>query len=639
MQFLKPEYLFGLLALLIPILVHLFRLRRFQKQSFTNIALLKQIKLQTRRSSTLKKWIILLLRLLAIGCIILAFAQPYRPNAVNNNHPPEIIIFLDNSFSMQAKDQNGPMLTGAIQNIISQQFPTNSVSLFTNTETYRNRSIKELKQDLFDLEYTYQQLDFQSIVAKAKFLFSEDLSSEKYLIVISDFQHQDNKELILNFDSNFKILLVPKSPVSDQNAYIKAMSITPKLDEYTLEIHGGSSNSRYDSIPVSLFNGQRLIGKSILTQSNKLYTTFSLPKNKAIRGQVTIDDPGPEFDNTFYFNLPQQQKIKVLTIGQTPSNYLKRIFTDDEFLYQFSNYNEVNYNSIQQQDLVIINELNQVSNPLISSLDIFTKNGGTVLFVPSEKGTIDQYNRWLIPKQIRFDISTSKSKRLTTINFDHPIFEQAFEREVTNFQYPTIEPFFTINSSAMSLLEFEDNNPFLIERKGFFVFSSPLSSPNTNFTNSPLIVPTLYGIGKTCVKSTQLYYTIGQFNEIDLDYTLKNDAILNLTNAQSSFIPIQGMQNAKLKLSFENNPNKAGHYALSSKTDTVQHLSFNYDKKESQIKANTPIELNLKTTVNSIESAFESVKSEVNIKGLWKWFVIFALIFLIIEMLILKFFR
>ena len=85
---------------------------------------------------------------------------------------------------MQAKDQNGPMLTGAIQNIISQQFPTNSVSLFTNTETYRNRSIKELKQDLFDLEYTYQQLDFQSIVAKAKFLFSEDLSSEKYLIVI-----------------------------------------------------------------------------------------------------------------------------------------------------------------------------------------------------------------------------------------------------------------------------------------------------------------------------------------------------------------------------------------------------------------------------------------------------------------------
>lgn len=639
MHFLKPELLYALLALLIPILVHLFQLRRFQKQQFTNIAFLKQIKLQTRRSSTLKKWLVLLFRLLAVACIVLAFAQPYIPNKINNNKPPEIVIYLDNSLSMQAKDQNGPLLSGAVQDIITQEFPTANISLFTNNTTYKNQSIKELKKELLGLEYSYKQLDFQSVVAKSKLLFSKDASIQKYLIVVSDFQHQKQKDLSLNLNPKFKIILVPKKAVSNQNAYIEFLNITPKINDLKLGIQGGTSQSIQDSIPVSLFNGNKLIGKAILTKSNNFYTTFSLPKDNVIRGKISINDPGPEFDNIFYFNLYKEDKIKVLTIGENPSNYLNRIFTDDEFTYQFSTVNRLDYNSIQQQDLVIINEITQISNALESSLESFTTNGGTVLFIPSSEGAIDRYNNWLGTKQIRFDKRNTATKRLTTINFDHPIFEQSFERKVTNFQYPTIETFYALNCTATPLLNFEDSTPFLIQKNNLFVFSAPLTPSKSTFTKSPLIVPTLYGIGKSCLKTPQLYYTIGQYNEIDMDYNLKNDAALSISNEQSSFIPVQNMQNAKLKLSFENNPKTAGHYVLKSKADTIRFLSFNYPKKESEISHHNVQELDIKMSVNSIETAIESVKSEVNIKGLWKWFVIFALIFLTIEMLILKFFR
>ena len=63
MQFKNPELLFAFLLLVIPIIVHLFQLRKFQKTPFTNLKFLKEVTLQTRKSSQLKKWLVLLTRL------------------------------------------------------------------------------------------------------------------------------------------------------------------------------------------------------------------------------------------------------------------------------------------------------------------------------------------------------------------------------------------------------------------------------------------------------------------------------------------------------------------------------------------------------------------------------------------------
>lgn len=54
MQFKHPEILYALFALLIPIFIHLFQLQRFVKIPFTNVRFLKEIELQTRKSSRLK---------------------------------------------------------------------------------------------------------------------------------------------------------------------------------------------------------------------------------------------------------------------------------------------------------------------------------------------------------------------------------------------------------------------------------------------------------------------------------------------------------------------------------------------------------------------------------------------------------
>ena len=98
MQFKNPEILYFLALLIIPILVHLFQLQKFVKTPFTNVAFLQKLVRETRKSSRLKKWLILCVRMLLFTAILFAFSQPYFSNKhVNKNQ--HTFIYLDNSLS------------------------------------------------------------------------------------------------------------------------------------------------------------------------------------------------------------------------------------------------------------------------------------------------------------------------------------------------------------------------------------------------------------------------------------------------------------------------------------------------------------------------------------------------------------
>ena len=160
MQFKHPELLYALFLLLIPIIVHLFQLRRFQKVAFTNVQFLKQVTLQTRKSSQLKKWLILLTRLLLLSAIIFAFAQPYTSKLQNLKTNKETVVYLDNSFSMQAKGDKGELLKRAVQDIISAMDDTDELTIFTNNNTIKKATKNTVKDELLTLDYSSHQLDY-----------------------------------------------------------------------------------------------------------------------------------------------------------------------------------------------------------------------------------------------------------------------------------------------------------------------------------------------------------------------------------------------------------------------------------------------------------------------------------------------
>ena len=119
MQFKYPELLWTLLLLLIPVLVHLFQLRKFKKTAFTNVSLLKKVRAQTRKSRTLKKWLLLFSRVLLFASLIFAFTQPFWASEVGSCCKKRWLFTVDDSFSMQARTESwAPVDRLAIQDLI-----------------------------------------------------------------------------------------------------------------------------------------------------------------------------------------------------------------------------------------------------------------------------------------------------------------------------------------------------------------------------------------------------------------------------------------------------------------------------------------------------------------------------------------
>jgi len=102
MTVLHPEFLWGFLALLIPIIVHLFHFRRFKKVDFSNVRFLKNIEKQQENKRKLKYYLILASRLLAITFLVLAFAIPLKKKDAKSGEKEtkHISVFIDNSLSM-----------------------------------------------------------------------------------------------------------------------------------------------------------------------------------------------------------------------------------------------------------------------------------------------------------------------------------------------------------------------------------------------------------------------------------------------------------------------------------------------------------------------------------------------------------
>jgi hypothetical protein len=640
MQFKHPEILWALLLLLIPIIIHLFQLRRFQKVAFTNVKFLKNVKLQTRKSSQLKKWLTLLTRLLLITCLVFAFAQPFTSKSDSFNTKNETVIYLDNSFSMQANGSNGSLLNQAIQDAIKGLAEDEEVTIFTNDKFYKNTSIKAISNDFIALQHSPNQLSYQSAYLKGKSYFSKDKSATKNLILLSDFQQ---KETILSFETDSTVILKLVQPRAQLTNNISIDSVfisnnTPENLELTVNLSQQAKTA--DNISVSLFNSDELVAKTAVAISKEASTTFTIPNNTAFDGTISIDDTSLKYDNTLFFNMNTAEKIKVLSINETSDVFLKKLYTNDEFDYSSYDTKDLNYSEIEAQNLIILNELQTIPNALINTLKIFKNDGGSVLIITSNDSDLESYNQLLSQIDLpKLNTLNKTEKRVTSINYDHPIIADAFYNRVSNFQYPKVNSYYSLNSKRSSIFSYEDNTPFLVAAGKSYLFTSALNETNGNFKKSPLIVPVLYNIGKQSNALPKLYYTVGRTNTIDINTQLGQDAILSLVQGQSSVIPLQQAFSKKVTITADNYPSIAGILEVKNDTKTLKKLSFNYSRDESNLTY-YKLDINANYTINtSLLLAIDDIKSNASINALWKWFVIFALGFLLIEMLLLKYFK
>jgi hypothetical protein len=344
------------------------------------------------------------------------------------------------------------------------------------------------------------------------------------------------------------------------------------------------------------------------------------------------------YDNRFYFNINAREKIKVLAISESESDYLNRLFRGDEFDFNKFSPDRLDYSVLDDKNVIVLDNLNAIPSSLQTVLRSFFNTGGTVIIVPSSNTDLSSYNSLLSSlSSTRFIEKVSSEAQLTTISFDHPLYQNVFEQQVTNFQYPTTSVYFNVRTNLATALAMDGGNPFLIGDNRFYVFTAPLELANSNFVNSPLIVPTFYNMAQSSLRLPKLFNTLGSASTVDVVVELDNDDILKVTKEGYEFIPLQQSFPARVQLTFDQNPTEDGVFSIVRDNEILQNISFNYPRTESQLKYLDLGTLQNINTLDSIPELFEQLKAENNIYAYWKWFVILALLLALIEVLIQKF--
>ena len=110
MSFVYPNFLWALVLLIIPIIIHLFNFRKYKTVYFSKVDFLTEVVEDSKSGNKLKHLLVLLSRLLMISALVFAFAQPFIPTGENQKTENITSIYIDNSFSMQAQGQDGDLL-------------------------------------------------------------------------------------------------------------------------------------------------------------------------------------------------------------------------------------------------------------------------------------------------------------------------------------------------------------------------------------------------------------------------------------------------------------------------------------------------------------------------------------------------
>lgn len=677
MNFLYPTFLFGLFAIAIPIIIHLFNFRKYKTIYFSNTAFLKDIKQQTKAKSELKHLLVLLSRILAVSALVFAFAQPYIPIAenaktVNNNF---VGIYIDNSFSMDADGKYGNLLDVAKTKAkeIAKTYNSSTKFLLTTND------FESQHQHFLNQEQLFEYIDKINVSPSVKQTseivnyqkgFTKDINNYS-LYILSDFQKSTTNINTLTPDTNINITLLQLNNQPTNNIYIDSCWFANpnhsynNQDEIYVQIVNNSSEI-YQNIPVKLYLNDSLKGLNSITLDAKSKKTISIPYTNSykgfINGKIEISDYPITYDNTLYFSYKISEKIKILVINQKDESiYLNSIFSNDnDFEYVNELVTQLNFSKLQSYNAIILNELKTFNSGLIQELSNFVSNGGSIMIIPSFSANLYSYNELsTLFKSNSFSKVDSNETKIKDINTESSIYKNAIKKIKQNPNMPKVFKHFILGNSNSSneeiLLETRNGHRFLTRTtylKGqIYLLAMPLQKDAGDFMTNPVFIPSFLNFALNSGSINKLYYTIGRDNNIEITKKDKsNYEILHISDKdkQIDFIPEIQNTNQKIRVLLHNNISTANNYYVTDNNQSIDNFAFNYNRKESDISYFNQLEIeevilaNQLTNINllNIDKDLNKSLTELNqgIK-LWQWFIILTLLFLAIEILLLRLFN
>lgn len=673
MSFVYPWFLWALLALAIPIIIHLFHFRRFKTVYFTNVKFLKEVKEQTSARSKLKHLLVLLARLLVVAFLVLAFAMPYIPSKGGQNKAgsKDVSIFFDNSFSMAAESEDVRLLEKArsrVAEIVSAYSVDDRIQILTADFEGRDQRLLSKEDALIrvnEVEITHNVRNLSKVLARQKSAVQAGKNKVKELYIVSDFQ-KNITDLSLYEDTTCTLNLVPLKSVQNQNVAIDTAWFQSPIQSLNqpnpliVKVRN-LSDIEIPNVRMSLYidDQTRPVGTITLPAQTSVYDTIDVPVLRTgwYEAKLTITDFPIEFDNDYYFTFNVDEQVDILQIySSTPNRFVEATFIDNDYFKATSQHvGKLNYAEFPNYDLVVLDELPSIPSGLISELASYVSNGGNVVLFPSTEANLEDYNNLTRAFNANsYGTLDTRERKVSYVNFEEFIFNDVFEERKSNLKLPITQANYKISKRASSgeevILRYRDGGTFVgkyrKDKGHLFLCAAPLGVDYSDFVkNGEIFVPMLYKMALSATSDTKVAYVIGRDEVLETDNRASaSELVYKVKGNQGEFIPEQRPMGSRVVLGMNNQVRSAGFYDLYLKQgEILDKFGFNYDRKESHLsfyddEALANLVGNQVAIIegNNAHDFTEIIATQSKGTPLWKWCLILALIFLAVETALLR---
>ncbi len=445
MTFFYPNILWWLGLLVVPILLHLLRIRRLRRVYFTNLTSLSGVVAKQNSRSEIKRVLILISRLLIICFLVVTFARPqFRvTNTIGSTSIGALVI--DNSLSSQRHDISGQPILYNIQPFIKKLFYGRSI---TNWKSYDNDGLV-----YGDSEVTQLGLTFSNISLKLTNGLQRIDKSISEIHIFSDFQNSTLGELeyLLN-DTITNYYFHKLTSLNESNLYVDSVWLEypigySNLNTINMVIVNDGETAK-SNVLIRLERDSLQLNSEVVSIESKerFVMKFEFNPSSIMVGDYTIDvaDNYAAFDNRFHFTIPRVQKTGVFILSDRLDNegFVEKVFQNGNlFELNTGQLNDLSLVDLANSDFIILNELKTIPQWLKSHLDEINKN---VLIIPRSDVDSLSYSSFL-----GFDLrnESMESGQLSTKAVDSPLLKGVLAGGGSNSSMPIAKPMFKLNGS------------------------------------------------------------------------------------------------------------------------------------------------------------------------------------------------
>ena len=658
--------LWCLFALAIPIIIHLFNFRRHKIVYFSNTVTLKTIEQENAKTKKPKYIITLIMRMLFIAGLVFAFAYPYNPEQKLRTDDADnlVVVYIDNSMSMHSQSSEISLIEDARSSaraLVSNISPSQRFVLLTNSRQPDNEypmNQDEMLMSIDAMQTEASPLTFNNLYENLQMIMKRNGFKSASLFVYSDFQENMMNMDGLVADSAIQIVAMPLTSDYQQNIYIDTAWLSSPILQKDLanEINVrivNESEKDINGLPVNF----EIDGKSVAFNTidilangkNDIAMQFVLTESGEKTATVSINDYPITFDDTYNFVLNVRPIIKIVELGGGESPIATLFSNDSLFDYNCVDPRRIDQQYLSDCQMVIVDGDADLNETMWQTIIDFAKDGGSVVVFPSENTERSEVS----------EISND-TLSISTIASNHEFFNDIFVSIPNNADLPKIYKHVQIDKklfyNTLTLISLQNGTSFFTLSKigsgNIFSFASQLGKDWTNFADNSLFVPIMYKIAMLGGQMGRLSYTLGIDKEIVInDLTAFSEGDIRIRDAQGNFemIPMVEMRNNRALIRLYDELPGAGFYTINKGDEIIETTAWNDNRKESKMKFLDREEVNKLLKDNGLNvlavmkadeiHSDDVMETMVRRSSLWKSFILLSLITMLIEILVLRFWK